>query len=135
MLTRFEQFVGQRQHLSNVSTSTLDWYQYSFKRLPPESPSQDELKEAVLRMREKGLKATGCNSAIRAALNAYLKWSGSSPKIQQLKEPEASPAHIHEATNQATSQVEAEREYQRRLHLLILFRLDTGCRISEVNCA
>jgi hypothetical protein len=37
-------------------------------------------------MREKRLKATGCNSAIRA-INAYLKWSGASQKIQQLKEP------------------------------------------------
>ena len=53
-------------------------------RLP--TPSQNELKDAVLRMREKGLKATGCNAAIRA-INAYLKWSGSRLKVPQLKEP------------------------------------------------
>ena len=32
-----------------------------------------------MRMREKELKATGCNSAIRA-INAYLKWSGLLPR-------------------------------------------------------
>jgi len=49
-------------------------------------------------MREKGLKATGCNSAIRA-INTYLHWASAgsevkcSPvckhaKIAQLKEPQ-----------------------------------------------
>ena len=66
------------------------------KWLRTESPSQDELKGAVLRMREKGLKATGCNSAIRA-INSYLHWMHNpnvkcSPlrthrRIPQLKEP------------------------------------------------
>ena len=60
----FSQFIRERQFLSNVSPSTLEWYKHSFKWLDTESPSQDELKAAVLRMREKGLKATGCNSAI-----------------------------------------------------------------------
>jgi len=36
-------------------------------------------------MREKGLRATGCNSAIQA-LNVYLKWSGSQLKIPKMKE-------------------------------------------------
>ncbi len=76
MEPRFELFIRERQYLTNVSPSTLEWYKHSFKWLRTEAPAQDELKDAVLRMREKGLKATGCNSAIRA-INAYLKWSGS----------------------------------------------------------
>jgi integrase/recombinase XerD len=93
----FSAFVRERQFLSNVSSSTLEWYKHSFKWLRTESPSQDELKDAVLRMREKGLKATGCNSAIRA-INTYMHWVnvGSDvkcspackhPRIAQLKEP------------------------------------------------
>ncbi len=54
MLPRFEQFVRERQYLSKVSTSTLDWCKYSFKRLPTESPPQDELKEAVLACGKRG---------------------------------------------------------------------------------
>jgi integrase/recombinase XerD len=96
----------------------------------------------VMRMREAGLKETGCNAVIRA-VNAYLHWSSDSerrcgagcihPRIAPLKEPKdilptlteaqvrlivdwrPSPGHFHD----------------RRLHLLTLFLLDTGCRISE----
>ena len=60
----FSQFIRERQYLHNVTPATVEWYKHSFKWLRTESPAQDELKETVLRMREKGLKATGCNSAI-----------------------------------------------------------------------
>src|ERR1700732_4840633 len=83
----FSQFIRERQYLHNVTPATVEWYAHSFKWLHTPSPSQDELKDAVLRMREKGLKATGCNSAIRA-INAYMKWSGSPLKIPQIKEPQ-----------------------------------------------
>lgn len=38
-------------------------------------------------MRERGLKPTGCNCLSRA-INAYLKWSGSTRKIRPFKEPD-----------------------------------------------
>ncbi|MGB7554470.1 MAG: site-specific integrase [Candidatus Korobacteraceae bacterium] len=126
----FSQFSRERQYLSNVSPATLEWYKHSFKWLPSESPTQDDLKDAVLRMREKGLKATGCNSAIRA-INAYLKWSGSTLKIPQLKEPQLILPTF--ATVQVSRLVSWKPKgfYQRRLHLLMLVLLDTGCRITE----
>jgi hypothetical protein len=74
MQPRFEQFVREPQYLTNVSLATLEWYKHSFKWLCTDSPTEQELKEAVLRMRDKGLRATGCNSAIRA-INAYLHWT------------------------------------------------------------
>jgi integrase/recombinase XerD len=68
----FSQFIRERQYLQNVAPATLDWYRRSFQHLPSETPSEDDLKDTVVRMRQKGLKATGCNSVIRA-INAYLK--------------------------------------------------------------
>jgi integrase/recombinase XerD len=65
MVPRFEQFLSERQYLHNVSPATLEWYTNSLKWLPSQSPSQDELEDAVMRMRAKGLKATGCNCALR----------------------------------------------------------------------
>src|SRR5438552_4344762 len=126
----FSQFTRERQYLHNVSPATLEWYTHAFKWLPSESPTQDELKDAVIRMREKGLKATGCNSAIRA-INAYLKWSGSSLKIPQLKEPQ--PILPTFTTAQVSRLVSWKPKglYPRRLHLLALVLLDTGCRITE----
>ncbi|MGD1025462.1 MAG: site-specific integrase [Candidatus Sulfotelmatobacter sp.] len=127
----FSQFTRERQYLSNVSPATLEWYKHSFKWLRTESPSQDELKDAVLRMREKGLKATGCNSAIRA-INAYLKWTGSPLKIPQLKEPQLVLPTFTTQDIRLLLAWKPKGKYPRRLHLLILFLLDTGCRISEV---
>ena len=130
MQPRFEQFIRERQFLSNVSASTLEWYKHSFKWLNSEGPTDDDLKDAVLRMREKGLKATGCNSAIRA-INAYLKWSGSAQKIRQLKEPQLVLPTFTLQQIRLLVAWKPKGKYQRRLHLLILFLLDTGCRITE----
>jgi len=63
-MSSFQQFIRERQHLSHVTPATVEWYKNSLKWLPSESPSQEELKAAVMRMREKGLKASGCNCAL-----------------------------------------------------------------------
>jgi len=137
----FAEFIRERQFLTNVSPSTLEWYKHSFKWLESESPSQEDLKAAVLRMRQKGLKATGCNSAIRA-INTYLHWAcvgsevkcGSAckhPKIAQLKEPQLVLPTLTEQQIKLLVAWRPRTKNQQRLHLLTLFLLDTGCRITE----
>jgi integrase/recombinase XerD len=143
MQPRFEQFIRERQYLTNVSPATLEWYKHSFKWLRTESPTEDELKDAMVRMREKGLKATGCNSAIRA-INAYLHWSTAgadvkcSPackhlRVAQLKEPQLILPTFTTAqvARLANWKPKVKIFWQRRLHLLILVLLDTGCRVGE----
>jgi integrase/recombinase XerD len=130
MLPRFEQFIRERLYLTNVTPATVEWYKHSFRYLLTETPSEDELKNVVLRMREKGLRATGCNSVIRA-INAYLKWSDSPLKVPRLKEPQLV---LPTFTTQQVARLVAGKaagKAQRRLHLIVLFLLDTGCRISE----
>jgi integrase/recombinase XerD len=126
----FQQFIRERQYLHNVSPRTVEWYKDSFRWLPCEAPSQEQLNEAVVRMREKGRKPTGCNCTIRA-INAYLKWSGSSLKIRPLKEPRLVLPTFADAQVKHLVAWKPKGKYQRRLHLLTLFLLDTGCRISE----
>ena len=137
----FPDFIRERQLLSNVSPSTLEWYKHSFKWLRTDCPSQEELRDAVLRMRDKGLKATGCNSAIRA-INTYVHWVNAGPdvkcgsackhpKIAQLKEPQLVLPTFTEQQVRLLVAWKPKGQYERRLHLLILFLLDTGCRISE----
>jgi hypothetical protein len=70
MQAGFEKFIKERKYLTNVTPATVEWYTHAFKWLDTDTPSQENLKVAVLKMRARGLKATGCNSAIRA-LNAY----------------------------------------------------------------
>jgi integrase/recombinase XerD len=130
MLPKFQQFIRERQYLQNVSPATVQWYTQSFKWMPSESPTEDELKQMVMRMREKGLKATGCNSAIRS-INAYLKWAGSRLKIPQMKEPQLILPTFTAPQIQMLLHWKPKGFYQRRLHMLVLLLLDTGCRISE----
>ena len=131
MTASFSQFIRERQYLHNVSLSTVEWYKCSFKWLRSETPTEEELRDAVMRMREKGLKATGCNSAIRA-INAYLKWSGSPHRVLYLKEDQrVLPTFTQPAIKKLVS-YKPKNFYKHRLHLLILVLLDTGCRIDEV---
>jgi integrase/recombinase XerD len=91
-------------------------------------------------MREKGLKATGVNTLLRC-FNAYLHWSSGSdrrcgagcshPRIQQLKESRLIIPTFAEPQVRLLVGWKPKSRYQRRLHLLVLFLLDTGCRISE----
>jgi integrase/recombinase XerD len=141
-MSRFTEFTRERRYLHNVSEATVSWYTHAFKWLPSESPTQDELKDTVLRMREAGLKETGCNAAIRA-INAYLHWSGGSericgagcshPRISQLKEPQnilptLTEVQVRLLVNWKPKPTDFHR---RRLHLLSLVLLDIGSRITE----
>jgi len=138
---RFEQFIRERKYLANVTPATIDWYRNSLKWLRTNSPTQDDLKDAVMRMRAKNLKPTGCNSAIQA-LNTYAHWAhvgsdskcGSGcthPKIAHLKVPDlVLPTFTENQVSQLVTW-KPKAKCQRRLHLLVLFLLDTGCRISE----
>jgi len=140
MEPRFEQFIRERQYLTNVTPATIEWYRRCLKWLPSESPTRDELKDVVLRMRQKGLKETGVNTVLRCA-NAYLHWnSGIEQKcgpgcnhfrISQLKEPRTVIPTFTEQQIKILIAWKPNGNYNRRLQTLILFMLDTGCRISE----
>lgn len=140
MLPKFQQFIRERQYFHNVSPATIEWCTHAFKWLPTESPDAEELKDAVIRMREKGLKATGCNSAIRA-INAYLHWSSGipgvcsgacpHPRIRQLQEPQFILPTFTAPQIKLLVGWKAKGFYERRLHLLVLVLLDTGWRITE----
>lgn len=140
MQERFEQFIRERQYFANVAPATIEWYRRCFKWLPSEDPTQNDLRSAVLRMREKGLKETGVNTVLRC-VNAYLHWaSGSERKcgagctharMQRLKEPHLVLPTFTEAQVKRLIGWKPKTQYERRLHLLVLFLLDTGCRISE----
>ncbi len=141
MEPRFEQFIRERQFLTNVTPATIAWYRNSLKWLPSESPSQADLRDVVLRMREKGLRASGCNSAIQA-INCYAHWTNAGPdskcgsgcqhpKVPLLKVPQlVLPTFTAQQIRQLVAW-KPKGKYQRRLHLILLFLLDTGCRISE----
>lgn len=142
MQAGFEKFIQERKYLTNVTEATVQWYTHAFKHLETDTPSQEDLKAAVLRMREKGLKATGCNSAIRA-LNSYVHWANMGadvkcspackhPKIAELKEPQNILPTFTDKQIRTLVDWKPKGRSERRLHLILLFLFDTGARIGEV---
>jgi len=140
MLARFEEFIRERQYLHNVSPRTIEWYRNSLRWLPCESPSQSQLTAVVVAMREAGLKPSGCNCLGRA-INAYLHWAHvpdgkcsvgcKHPKIARLKEPAlVLPTYTEHQIRRIIAWKPRVR-FKKLLRLLVLFLLDTGCRISE----
>jgi len=141
-MNRFTEFTRERRYLHNVSDATISWYTHAFKWLPGESPTQEQLNDVVLRMREAGLKETGCNAVARAC-NAYLHWSTlaerkcgagcTHPRIPQLKEPQNILPTLTESQVKMLVgwKPRADHFHNRRVHLLALVLLDTGCRVTE----
>jgi integrase/recombinase XerD len=126
----FSNFIRERQFLHNVTPATVEWYKQSFRWLPCENPTQEQLNEVVMVMRERGLRATGCNCVFRA-VNAYLRWSGSANKFRLIKEPHTVLPTYTEAQIRKLIAWRPNSKHHRRLHVLVLFLLDTGCRINE----
>ncbi len=96
-----------------------------------ESPDDATLKDLVLRMREAGLSPRSVNGFI-TAVNAYLKWSGSSLKMKKMKcEQKVLSTYAHDDI-QVFVRWEPNTRCQRRLQVIVLMLADTGCPISEL---
>jgi integrase/recombinase XerD len=126
----FDRFIKERKYLNNVSTRTIEWHEQSLKWLDVEQPTEADLKNFVLRMREAGLKASSVNCRIRSA-NAYLHWTGSPLRVPKLREDSYVPATYSKTQIRAIVRWHPLGFFQRRTHVLMLTLLDTGVRLGE----
>ena len=135
----FAHFIKHRKYFVGVSAATLNWYGYCLHWIP-ENPSQADLQNAVIVMREHGLKSTGINSAI-TCWNAYAHWLASPetkcgpgckhPKLSRLKQPQNDlPVYSEQEIRRLVAYKPSKAEL--RTHLILLFLFDVGARISEV---
>lgn len=126
----FEDFIRERRYLSNVSQRTIEWYRQSFKWLDNPNPTEADLKEFVIRMRQAGLAASSCNNRTRA-VNAYLKWLGSGLKVPKMKESQRVLPTFSADDIQKIMRWKPKPYTRRRLQCLMLTLADTGIRINE----
>jgi len=127
----FERFLEERLYLTNVSPRTIEWYKEAFRWLPCPNPNELDLKNYVLRMRERGLRPVSCRS-YTTAVNAYLKWSGSELRIPRMKVEQRVPSTFTAEDIGKLVRSKPKGFYALRLHALVLTLADTGCRIGEV---
>ena len=127
---KFALFIRERRYLANVSERTIQWYEESFNWLLIPCPSEIELGEFVIRMRQAGLKPSSCNNRIRA-VNAFLKWSGSELRVSKVKEEQRVLPTFTKGDIDKLVRFKAKGRTPLRLQVLVLTLIDTGCRISE----
>ena len=130
MLPLFARFLKERTYLKNVSPRTIEWHQQSLKWLGAECPTEDNLRDLVVRMREAGLKPISVNCRIRS-VNAYLRWADSPLRVPKLKEEFYVPCVYSRAQIQSILRWKPRGFCQRRLHALVLTLLDNGVRLDE----
>jgi integrase/recombinase XerD len=139
-MNRVDQFIRERQYLQNATIRTIESYRYCLQFLPNDNPTQVELSAMVVSMREKGRTEAGCNIIIRT-VNAYMHWASgrecscgagcNHPKLKKLKEAQTVMPTFTQVQIGALLRYRPKTSTDRRLHLLVLLLLDTGCRISE----
>jgi len=137
----YEEFLREKRYLLNVSERTLTWYEQALRWLPHPHPDQQQLKEIVVRMRERGLKPQSINS-YRTAINSYLHWATGTdracspqcdhPRIARLKEPQTIPQTYSTEDIKKLVSWRPKSHCERRLLTLIAMLADTGCRVDEL---
>jgi len=81
---RHKQFIKERQYVNNVSPATIRWYEQSLCWLDTESPTSDDIKVLIVRLRERGLEPVSIKSRLQA-VRAYCRWAGLAVVIPKMK--------------------------------------------------
>ncbi|HEX8090096.1 MAG TPA: site-specific integrase [Blastocatellia bacterium] len=145
----FEDFLNEKRYLQGVSKKTLEWYTYSYKQYKRvlnggtdgaeawsnSLPTKHTLIQFVIGMRKNGLSSAGMNDYIRG-FNVFLAWLHENEHIEQLKikrvkQEETIIQTFTDKHLEAFIRYKPKDDADLRLHTLILFLIDTGCRIEE----
>ncbi len=130
LLPNFQAFLREREYISNVTASTLEWHTQSLKWLTSETPTVDDIKNLVVKMRQSGLTASSVNCRLRS-IQAYLRWSGSTVVCPRLKEEQRLLPSFSADDIARFCSWKPHTIFEHRLQVLILLMADTGVRVSE----
>jgi integrase/recombinase XerD len=135
----FEQFLNEKLYLKGVSKQTIQWYHYSFKAFKKSLTgdiTKQMLADFVIELRKSGVSTTTMNDYIRG-VNVFLGWLYENeyiPKVLKIKRVKQEETIIETFTDkhlEAFISYKPKDAAEIRLHTLLLFLIDTGCRIEE----
>jgi site-specific recombinase XerD len=139
MQNLFDRYINDIRYLENKAESTIALYKRQFKKWQnfagEECPSDQKLKDFVISLRQAGL-APGTVNAIAICLNSFLKWYAEETDTVRLhikKLPDAKK-HLETMGESELTQIltyKTDDFVFRRVQTLIVFLIETGCRINE----
>jgi len=135
----FERFIREKTFLNNVTPKTVSFYRQSFKAYKQTvgevMPDRFILNDFVIKLRERGMAATGANVYIRG-VNSFLSWlwenghTGERLKIKQLKEEQKIIQTYSEDQIRVFINWRPKDWIDWRLYALLMTLIDTGARID-----
>ena len=143
--TLFDQFKKELKYLRNLSELTIKSYQEAFDRWQihvGEIPTEKNLSQFVIGMREAGLSITTCNIYIRS-INSFITWlkeNGHSPQTFSNGKPFKLAKHAEEkkqlrvfddADIHKILSFKPSGRNDHRIYALVCTLIDTGIRINE----
>jgi len=141
----FQQFVKELKYLRTLSDLTITSYGEAFDRWQKhvdELPSEKNLSQFVIGMREANLSITSCNIYIRS-INSFLTWlkdngycphtfsSGKPFKLTKLAEGKKQLRVFDDADIHKILSFKAKGRNGHRIYALVCTLIDTGIRINE----
>jgi integrase/recombinase XerD len=130
VLARHKQFIKERQYVNNVSPRTVQWYEQSLCWLDSETPTTEDIKTLIIRLRERGLEPISIRSRLQA-VKAYCRWAELPVVIPKMKIEERVLPTFDAAQIRRLMQWRPKTNPEHRLHLLVSLLIDVGARIDE----
>jgi len=118
-------------YVNNVSPATIQWYEQSLCWLNTESPTTEDIRTLVMRLRERGLEAVSVRSRLQA-VKAYCRWAGLTVVIPKMKIEERVLPTFDAAQVKRLMQWRPRTTPQHRLQALVATLCDSAARIDEL---
>jgi integrase/recombinase XerD len=143
--TLFDQFTKELRYLRNLSERTIFSYRDAFERwmkFVGAMPTERNLSQFVLGMREAGLSITTCNIYIRS-INSFLTWlkenghcpqtftNGKPFKLIKLPEEKKTLRVFDDTDIHKILSFKPKGRNDHRIYALVCTLIDTGIRINE----
>jgi site-specific recombinase XerD len=138
----FDQFLVEKQYIQNCSRHTISAYTNAFKAYgrtvgTDSLPTQNDINQFVVGMRKDGLSIRSCNNYL-VAFGVFVKWLREAEyevgeiTIKRLKEEKRILPRFTDEEIKKIIKYRPKDFLNKRLRVMVLTLIDTGCRINEV---
>ena len=136
----FKHFLREKRYLANLAETTLTYYEDVFNNFERsgafETLSKDCLSQAIITIRERGVRASAVNAYIRG-INPFLRWLHENGHVTEslilkpLKAEKRVLRSLSDAELRAIFKFKPQTKTEKRIHTILMVIADTGLRVNE----